>query len=152
MRAARKISLREAGWSNIQQDAWERIRASLRETILSTYRDRRKRACLFTDASSTGWAYVITQCDPGELLKPWETQKHECLAVNSGKFRDSQCGWGMPCKEAYPIRRAVERHRHLLMGDIPFASVNDHKSLTHVFDTPTRASVISVAARDRLKR
>ena len=35
---------------------------------------------------------------------------------------------------------------------MPFASINDHKSLAHVFDQPTRASAVSVAARDRLKR
>ena len=58
----------------------------------------------------------------------------------------------MPCKEAYPIRRAVERHRHILAGYLPFASINDHKSLAHVFDQPARVSVVSVAARDRLKR
>ena len=38
------------------------------------------------------------------------------------------------------------------MGDIPFASVNDHKSLAYVFDKPARVPVVSVAARDRLKR
>ena len=57
--------------------------------------------------------------------------------------------WGMPCKEAFPIRHAVERHRHLLAGDLPFVSVNDHKSLTYVLDGPPKSSV---ATRDRLQR
>lgn len=108
-------------------------------------------ACVFSDASRDGWAYAITQCEEGELDKPWEERKHELLAVNSGKFRNAQKDWGMPCKEAYPVRRAVERHRHLLMGNLPFASVNDHRSLKHVFDEPARAEVVSVAARDRLR-
>ena len=127
MRAARKISLAKAGWKQEHQRAWDTIRKSLMKTICTSFRDRRKKACLVTDASSTGWAYVITQCDPDELHKPWQQQKHEILAVNSGKFRNSQRFWAMPCKEAYPIRRAVERHRYLLAGNTPFASINDHK-------------------------
>ena len=79
-------------------------------------------------------------------------QKHELLAVNSGKFRNSQSRWSMSCKEAFPIRHAVERHKHLLAGDLPFASVNDHKSLTYILDGPAKTCTISVAARDRLKR
>ena len=97
-------------------------------------------------------SYIITQCKPGELEKTWDEQQHQLLAVNSGKFRNNQIGWNMQCKEAYPIRHAVERHRHLLLGDLPFASINDHKTLTYVFDEPTRVSAISVAARDRLRR
>ena len=48
--------------------------------------------------------------------------------------------------------RLSERHRHLLVGDVRFASVNDHRALSYIFDEPTRASTISVAARDRLRR
>ena len=55
-------------------------------------------------------------------------------------------------RRRYAIRRAVERHRHLLEGDVPFVSINDHKSLKYVFDKPSRVSVVSVAARDRLRR
>ena len=58
----------------------------------------------------------------------------------------------MSCKEAYPIRYAVERHRHLLMGNLPFASVNDHKSLKYIFNNHESESTIPVAARGRLKR
>ena len=152
MKAAKRISLRKAGWTAKHKAAWDTIREALMKTICSSYRDRRMRACLFSDASRDGWAYAITQCDEGELDKPWEEQKHELLAVNSGKFRNSQKDWGMPCKEAYPVRRAVERHRHLLMGNLPFSSVNDHRSLKHVFDEPARAEVVSVAARGRLRR
>ena len=152
LKAAQKITLDDAGWSDEQQDAWESIKTMMMQAITTSFRDRRKKACIFTDASTEGWCYTITQCEPGELSKPWEEQKHELLAVNSGKFRNNQIGWSMSCKEAYPIRYSVERHRHLLLGDIPFASVNDHKSLTYILDEPTRASAISVAARDRLRR
>jgi len=152
MRAAQRLKLVDVGWTQHQQEAWNTLRESLTHSVITSYRDRRLQACLFTDASKTGWAYVITQCPVDELDRPWDEQHHEVLAVNSGKFKQSSRWWAMPCKEAYPIRRAVERHRHLLMGDVPFASVNDHKSLSHVFDEPSRVCTVSVAARDRLRR
>ena len=74
------------------------------------------------------------------------------IVINSGKFRRNQVGWNMSCKEAYPIRWAAERHRQMLLGDQPFASVNDHKSLLYIFDQPSRVETISSAAHDRLHR
>ena len=47
---------------------------ALHQTITTSFRDRRLQACLWTDASSDGWAYAITQCQPGELDKPWQQQ------------------------------------------------------------------------------
>ena len=79
MHAARKITLEAAGWTSEHQAAWEQVKKGLEETIITAYRDRRLRACLFTDASSEGWAYTITQCEPGELTKPWKEQQHELL-------------------------------------------------------------------------
>ena len=152
MVAARRIKLNTARWETRQQQAWDVIKRALEQTIITSYRDRRMQACLFTDASREGWAYTITQCPVGELSKPWHEQRHELLAVNSGKFRNAQARWDMPCKEEFPIRRAVKKHRHLLQGNVPFASVNNHQSLCHVFDKPARKSVVSVEARDRLHR
>ena len=108
MQAAKRISLAEAGWTHVHQEAWESIRQMMMQAITTSFRDKRKQACIFTDASTDGWCYVITQCEPGELEKPWNEQKHELLAVNSGKFRNHQLNWSMSCKEAYPIRYAVE--------------------------------------------
>ena len=152
MAAARRISLEQAGWTQRHQDAWDTIKRSMMQTITTAYRDKRMRACIFTDACDTGWAYAITQCREGELDKPWPEQKHELLAVNSGQFHNSQLHWHMGCKEAYPIRMSIERHRHLLEGNIPFASINDHKTLMWVFSKPSRKCTISVAHRDRLDR
>ena len=109
--AARRVSLTQAGWTEQHQHT---IKDGLRETITSSFRDRKKRACLFSDASAHGWAYVITQCDEEELEKPWEEQHHEILTVHSDKFSDTQSRWGMACKEVFPIRKAAELERSLL--------------------------------------
>ena len=118
MQAAKRISLAQAGWTYVHQEVWESIRQMMMQAITTSFRDKRKQACIFTDASVHGWCYVITQCEPGKLNKPWDQQKHELLAVNSGKFRNHQINWSMSCKQAYPIRYVVERHRHLIIGDV----------------------------------
>ena len=150
--AARRVSLESAGWGAQHQRAWENIRKGLLETITSSYRDRRKRVCLFSDASASGWTYAITQCDQEELDKPWAEQHHEILTVHSGKFSDTQLNWDMSSKEAYPIRKAAETERTLLLGDRPWVSINDHRSLTFVFDSPAREATVSTAANGRLNR
>ena len=92
MRAACTIPIAVAGWSAREEEAWAMIKEHLRTAITTSFRDKRMQACLFTDASQQGWAYVITQCEPGELNKPWSEQRHALLAVNLGRFRDSQKG------------------------------------------------------------
>ena len=74
MTTASKIKLAKAGWGDAERKAFRAIKDALTQTIVTSYRDRRKRACIFTDASTTGWAYAITQCEIGELGKPWDQQ------------------------------------------------------------------------------
>ena len=115
------------------------------QAITTSFRDKRKKACIFTDASTQGWSYIITQCEPDKLDKPGQEQRHQLLVVNSNLASFVTIRLAGTCnasKEAYPIRHAVERHRHLLLGDLPFASVSDHKTLTYVLDEPTRVSAI----------
>ena len=107
MNAAKRIKLRDAGWGADEQQAWDTIQDAMLHTVTSSFRDKRKQACLFTDASTEGWAYVITQCAPGELEKPWQDQRHELLAVNSGRFRNSQVRWAMPCSHARKLTPSV---------------------------------------------
>ena len=107
---------------------------------------------LATKTSKLGWAYIISQCHKEELHKPWNNQQHETLACNSDMFRNAQRGWGMSCKEGYPIRLAVGRHGQLLQGNTPWASVNDHKSFKYIFEGPTGRPSVSTHARDRVGR
>lgn len=74
MRAADKIPIAAAGWEQKHQDAWDTIKQALTQCIITSFRDRRIIACIFTDASSMGWAICITQCHPDELNKPWALQ------------------------------------------------------------------------------
>ena len=152
MKAAQRIQLHETHWGPEHDDAWQAIRRALLQTITTSHRDRRQVACVFTDASEHGWSYAITQCQPGELEKPWAEQKHELLAVGSGTFRHAQKNWNMSCKEAFLITAALTKHPHLLQGNPPWASINDHKSLLHIFNGPLRTLTVPKPARGRLAR
>ena len=152
MRAADRIPIATAGWEKKHQDAWDAIKEALTQCIVTSFRDKRKIACIFTDASSMGWAICITQCESQELQKPWLEQRHELLAVTSGVFRNAQRNWAMGCKEAFPIVTAVIKHRQLLQGDFPFVSINDHQSLKYVFAGPLREAVVGKPAQGRLAR
>ena len=54
MVAASRIKLRTSTWGAAEEKAWEDIRINLEQSITTSYRDRRMRACLFTDASKDG--------------------------------------------------------------------------------------------------
>ena len=54
MVAVSRIKLRTSTWGAAEEKAWEDIRISLEQSITTSYRDRRMRACLFTDASKDG--------------------------------------------------------------------------------------------------
>ena len=152
MRAADKIPVASAGWEDKHQCAWDLIKKALTECITSSFRDKTLVACIFTDASSMGWAICITQCKLSELQKPWAEQRHQLLAVTSGMFRNSQRNWSMSCKEAYPIVIAITKHRQLLHGNHPFVSVNDHQALKYVFAGPLRTPSVGKPAQGRLAR
>ena len=152
MKAADRITIEAAGWTQHHASAWKHIKRALCETITTSFRDKRLLACIFTDASKTGWALCITQCSIDELDKPWTEQRHELLAVTAGMFRGSQVNWAMACKEAYPVVQAVQRHRGLLLGNHPFVAINDHQSLTHIFAVTIRPVSVVKPAQGRLAR
>ena len=64
MQAVQKISLAQAGWSDKEQHAWQEIKQMMIQAITTSFRDKRMKACMFTDASTEGWSYIITQCHP----------------------------------------------------------------------------------------
>ena len=105
---------------------------------------------MFTDVSDLGYGIVITQCQPGELDKPWAEQRHLILACHSQLFRNAQTRWSTSCKEGYALVQAVIRFRHLLEENVPFAFITDHAALMYVFGKSALTSSVGKASRDRL--
>ena len=152
MQSADKVMLHQTEWSPTNIKQFKDLQKAMVHSITKAYRDPDKLACIFTDASLHGWSYIITQCPPDELDKPWETQQHEILAVNSGMFKNAQTSWDMCCKEAFPIKECLQKHRDILQGNHPIVSVNDHRNLLYIANDAYRHSTVTMAARHRLAR
>ena len=73
-------------------------------------------------------------------------------STQAGTHTHSQINWTVTSWELYPIRKAAEKERYLLMGDHPWAAINDHKALTYLLNESSRPNTVTVAARDRLRR
>ena len=80
---AKRILLKDNGWTPDLQKAYDKLRLAVVNSVRRAYRDYDKIACLLWDASKYAWSYTITQCNPSELAKPWESQQHEMLVTPS---------------------------------------------------------------------
>ena len=68
-----------------------------------------KERYILTDASDSHWAAVVSQCEPEELDKPFENQKHYPLAFLSSAFKNSELRWSTFEKEAYAILQVFKK-------------------------------------------
>ena len=149
--AASKIKLTAEEWAEVMPK-YEAVRTALRESIVLAHYDPDKRICVWTDASTTAWAGVITQCDEETLKLPLEEQtgKHQLLGCNGGVFTNSQVRWMIPDKEAYAIVATLPRFKHFLYGKKPFRLYTDHKNITYIFDPLRMMPEVNLMYRSRL--
>eukprot|EP00171_Calliarthron_tuberculosum_P007262 IDg7262t1 len=115
------------------------IQAIINQVTLAT-QDPSRRLCLFTDASSTHWAGVLTQVDPEEIkkgTKPPQEWNHSPVAFVSGSFRGASFRWSTPEQEAYAIIASVLRLSHILAACGEFSLFTDHKNILYMM-SPTR--------------
>ena len=138
-RKAAKIKLTGTLWTAEHQQTFDIVKKSLAHSVTLAHVDARKLLCLFTDASDSHWASVLTQIPSGDLTKPFDRQAHEPLAFLAGTFRGSQARWSTPEKEAYAIVASVDRLDYLLLRPEGFLLFTDHKNLTYIFD-PARTN------------
>ena len=75
------------GWSGKETAAFAAARQAIARAVTVAHLDPLQAFCLFTDASMSHWAAVLTQIPEDELQLPVEEQSHEPLAFLSGAFR-----------------------------------------------------------------
>lgn len=118
-----------------------------------------KRLCLFTDASSTHWAGVLTQVSPSDVFnstsepQEWE---HEPVAFVSGSFKGSSARWSTPEQECYAIIASVTRLCHILAACTEFSLFTDHKNILYMlspsrFDTNVARHIVHKTQRWALR-
>eukprot|EP00644_Phytophthora_capsici_P018101 jgi/Phyca11/113930/e_gw1.25.661.1 len=103
-----------------ERAAYDKAKALLATSATLGLPDDTATTCVFSDASDSGFAVVVTQ-------------KHKLLTCLSGTFRGSQLNWTVIEKEAYPIVVACDKLDYLLLRARPFRLFCDHRNLIHVF-------------------
>ena len=108
--------------------------------------------CVFTDASSTHWAAVVTQCDPDQLERPPLEQQHEPLAFHSGPWRAAELNYPTTEQEGLAFVNTVRRSEHLLQGPEPFHWFTDHANLVQLFNLDPSVAPSKPQAHARVQR
>jgi hypothetical protein len=103
LRKYEKVRLANAGWSVVHQQAFDQCKEALTNAVIQGHYHPSCVLCLFTDASDTHWAGLLTQVRDWQDDKPIEQQCHEPLGTLSGAFTHTQRNWSVIEKESYPI-------------------------------------------------
>ena len=146
------MKLRDIGWDIIHASAFHEINAAIANTVTLSYPRDDYVTCVFTDASDTHWAGVITQCHPDELKKPFQEQCHEPLAFTSGAFTDTEVKWPTIEKEAFAILETMLRCEHLVRRDNGVSVFTDHANLKYILSPDPAVFNSRRQAADRVER
>ena len=92
-------------WTEKCDKAFKHLKELLMQHPILRYPDPGHGYTLFTDASSTGWAGVLTQ----EFKDDKGKKKQHPICYVSGQFRGSQQNWAAFTKEAYAIYMAIRK-------------------------------------------
>jgi hypothetical protein len=95
--------------------------------------DSRRRLCLYADASSTGWAAVLTQVPTSDLHLPHADRDHQPLAFLGGCFRGASCNWSVIEKEAFALIRALTSTDYFCQTEEGVIIYTDHRNLVFLF-------------------
>ncbi|KAH9090618.1 hypothetical protein Ae201684P_014414 [Aphanomyces euteiches] len=132
-----------------EKSSWNDVKDLLRSSVQLCHPDESATMCLFTDASKDGWSIVVTQVREFDEEIPVHEQQHEMLVCQSGMFDKTQMNWSVIEKEGYPIARACDSLKYLLLRPLGFRMYCDHKNLIHVFAPNAE---LKTHTRDKLLR
>lgn len=115
-------------WGQEQQNAFNALQDSLRSAVNISHSDPEKETCVFTDASESHWAAVVTQVETTELQKPVKEQKHHPLAFLSSSFKDAELNRSTFEKETFAILQVFKKLDYMLMNGKPVHRSTDHRT------------------------
>ena len=130
--AIRKQTI-NSSWGREHDEAFNIIKTQLAATVKLAHVKENYHICLFTDASESHWAAILTQVPSDQRKKDIEEQEHEPLYFLSGSFKNASSNWSVPEKEGFAIVESMTRLDHIVMG----RQVNiftDHANLVYLYD------------------
>jgi len=139
-------------WKEEHSQCFERMKHIIAHSVTVAHPKDGYEVCLFTDASDFLWGVIVTQMPKEDFDLDVLVQRHEPLAFLSGTFNRSQKHWSVIEKEAFPVVEALERLRHLILGDEGFRLFTDNRNLIYVFDPILRDNDFKKQPVDKLCR
>ena len=130
--ALRKLSI-ITSWGAIHDAAFADIKEQLTASVKLAFPKHDHKLCLFTDASDTHWASVLTQVPEEDLFKALDEQRHEPLCFLSGAFSGSSANWSVAEKEGYAIVESICRLDFSVFGR-EVTIFTDHANLVYLYD------------------
>uniref|UniRef100_H3H0K0 Reverse transcriptase domain-containing protein n=1 Tax=Phytophthora ramorum TaxID=164328 RepID=H3H0K0_PHYRM len=124
-------------WSKEEAETFRKTLEMIERSCKLAFPDKRATVCLFSDASLTGYALVLTQVLNWQDGVPVEEQQHELLICRGGLFKNAQRNWSIVEKEGYPIVKACGDLDYMLTREKGFHVYCDHSNLIQIF-TPDR--------------
>ncbi|KAE8978399.1 hypothetical protein PR001_g24855 [Phytophthora rubi] len=134
-RGCRKAQLSGAilEWSDDEADAFRKTLEMVERLCKLAFPDKGATVCMFSDASLTGYALVLTQVRNWQDGVSVEEQQHELLICRGGLFKNAQKNWSIVEKEGYPIVKAFGDLDYMLVRDKGFHVYCDHSNLIQMF-------------------
>jgi transposase InsO family protein len=151
-RKPNRVTLAEAGWSELHSETFCRVNEAVAQSVTLSYPEDDKVLCVFTDASDTHWAGVVTQVAIAERSKPILEQQHSPLAFVSGAFSGSELRWPTIEKEAFAILETCLRCEHLLKRPDGFQLYTDHNNLRYILSLDPAVFSGRRQSADRVER
>lgn len=128
------MRLDDLSWGPEHTSSFQGLQRSLQNAVTLSHRDSKKSICIFTDASDTHWAAVVTQCEPDQLNQSVMKQSHEPLAFLSSAFRRHESRWSTYEKEGFAIYQVFRKLDYMLMVEDNIQVFTDHRNFLFVFD------------------
>ncbi|OWZ04566.1 hypothetical protein PHMEG_00023512, partial [Phytophthora megakarya] len=134
-RGRRKAQLSGATleWSEEEGAAYTRTLEMVEQSCKLVFPDKGATVCMFSDASLTGYALVLSQVRNWQEGVPVEEQQHELLICRGGLFKGAQRNWSIVEKEGYPIVKACGDLDYMLVREGGFHVYCDHSNLIKLF-------------------
>ena len=139
-------------WTSAHDDAFNAIVSAITNSTKLAHPDPTWSTCVFTDASRTGWAGVITQRHPDDADLPILQQRHRPLAFYSGAFRGAQLNYAILDQEAYAVISTLDKGAYLLLGRPRFTLYVDNQVLSFIFSANPATAASNRQIADRLAR